>query len=273
MEVRTSATDCLDNNCVTVLGNPDAAQTLIFAHGFGSDQTAWQSITPAFEDRYRIVLFDHAWHGGSERTAFAPHRYLNLHAYAQDLLGICQSLDLSNAVAIGHSVGAMIALLASIERPVHFSSLVMIGASARYLDAPDYTGGFNSDDLASVYREIMANYTRWVDQFAPLMIGEDQPPHFTRKFAASLKAIPKEHALTVACAIFQSDHRADLAHVSLPTLLLQTREDPAVPMSAASYLHDHIAGSVLRVIDTCGHLPHVTAPLQIVQAIDDFLSA
>lgn len=265
--------DPLRRNNVNIVGNPDAGRTLLFSHGFGSDQSTWQSVWPSFADRFRIVLFDHVKHRTSDPAAFSQHRYLSLRNYALDLLDLCRDLRLRDVVAVGHSMGAMIALLASIQHPEHFSRLVLIGASARYVDDDGYRGGFSPDDLASTYRAILENYRGWVGQFAPLMVGDAHPENFTRDFARSLGAMPMQSALTVACSIFQSDHRADLPHVSRPTLIVQTRNDPAVPPQAAQYLAEHIPGSQYREIDTTGHLPHVTAPDAVIAAMRDFVLA
>lgn len=258
-------------NNVTITGRLDAPRTIVFAHGFGSDQSAWSRVAAAFADDYRIVLYDHVGAGKSDPAAFVQHKYLRLETYARDLLAICAALELEGAALVGHSMGAMIGLLAAIERPHHFSRQILVGASPRYLDDGDYRGGFTKGDLNTVYSAMQANFLQWADGFAPLMIGEGHSPNFARAFAESLKSISPKKALTVACAVFQSDHRADLKKVSIPTLIIQSLHDFAVPMSVANYLHAHIPGSTLRVIEASGHLPHVTADAEVAAAIRAFI--
>lgn len=264
--------DPVERNHVTVCGNPEAPRTLVFSHGFGTDQRAWSAIVEALAERFRIVLFDHVGQGRSAPEAFAQHRYLTLDRYAGDLCEICDRLQLRDVIAIGHSMGAMVCLLASLKRPDLVSRLVLLCASPRYRDDEGYHGGMSADDFSKVYRAICENYPEWACQYAPQMMGKSQPPHFTKAFAETLAATPAENALTIACSVLQSDYRAVLPEVKVPTLILQARTDLAVPMEVAQYLHAHIAGSELRVIEAEGHLPHVTAPAAVLGAMEHVLA-
>lgn len=263
--------ETLRKNNVTLAGALDAPRTIIFSHGFGSDQSVWNDMAAALASDFRLVLFDHVGAGNSLQQAFVQHRYLNLGGYAGDLIDICQALQLRDAILVGHSMGAMVGVLAAIRQPEHFSRLVLIGASPRYLNDQDYHGGFSKDDLARVYSAIVRNFAHWADEFAPLMVGAGQAPGFAEAFAATLKSIPPKKALTVACSVFQSDHRADLGQLDKPTLLIQSANDYAVPMTVARYLNQHIRGSVLKVIDAGGHLPHMTAPQAVLAAMHGFI--
>lgn len=267
------ALDPLVKNCVTVTGKPDAARTIVFVHGLGTDQTAWADVAAAFKDDFRIVLFDNAGAGRSIPEAFVQHRYLNLRTYAKDLIEICEALAVRDAIVVGHSAGAMIGVLAAIEAPLHFSKLVLIGASPRYLNDAEsgYRGGFSDTDLKEIYRAVALNFPEWADRYAPMAMGNPGRPSLARHFAEGLKAIPHRHALTVLCSIFQSDHRADLPKLAKPTLLLQTQADLAVPMEVAEYLHREIRGSRLAVVEATGHFPHLSAPDAVITAMRDFV--
>lgn len=263
--------DPLIKNNVTVTGKLDADRTMVFLHGFGTDQSVWGQIAPAFAADFRLVLLDHVGAGRSVPEAFAQHRYLNLSGYANDVLAICAALQLRDAVLVGHSMGAMVGVLAAIQQATCFSKLVLIGASPRYQNDEGYHGGFSKEDLAEVYSAIVRNFALWVDGFAPRMVGAGHAPGITEALAAALKSIPPKKALTVACSMFQSDHRADLVKVTQPTLLIHCSDDAAVPMTVAHYLNQHIRGSVLKVIESSGHLPHLTEPEAVLAAMRDFV--
>lgn len=264
--------DPLQRNHVTVTGKLDASRSIVFVHGFGNDQTAWTQVAASFLPDYRIILLDNTGAGQSDPAAFVQSQYLNLRAYSADLVEVCQALHLQDAILVGHSVGAMIGALAAIAQPALFSKLVLIGMSPRYRDDAGYHGGFTDNALDALYRAVATNYADWADQFAPLAMGNPDQPRLARHFAETLKSIPAERALTVLCAIFQSDHRADLPKLDRPTLLVQSQDDPAVPMEVAQYLHQHIRGSRLCVIRATGHLPHVSAPDAVVAAMRDFIA-
>lgn len=264
--------------CVTVSGADGTdgscppAGTLVFVHGFGTSQAAWHDVASAFSDRYRIVTYDQAGAGGSAPEAFSQYRHLSLNAYAADLAGVCDALQLRDPIAVGHSVGGMVALLASVARPELFSRLVLICASPRYLDDAGYHGGFTDAALQDLYGRMLGSYPDWAESFASHAMTYPDRPGLARHFADSLKSIPPERALSVLCAILQSDHRADLPKVDCPVLLLQSRDDMAVPPEVAHYMHRNIRGSRLRFIDATGHLPHVSEPGQIIGAMREFLA-
>src|SRR5512140_1550075 len=69
-------------------------QIMMFAHGFGCDQTMWRMVAPAFECDYRVVLFDYVGCGKSDWSAWNEQRYGSLRGYAQDVLDIVAAFDL-----------------------------------------------------------------------------------------------------------------------------------------------------------------------------------
>ena len=263
--------DPIKRNNVSVSGNLAAGQSIVFVHGFGTDQHAWEAVAKAFSRDFRIVLLDNVGAGASAPEAFVQHRYLNLQQYAKDLIEVCQALEIEQAIVVGHSVGGMIALLAALEAPVLFAKLVLLGSSPRYLDEAGYQGGFSKADIANVYDSVVADYSAWVDSIAPLAMMNADRPQLTRHFSDSLKAIPKDRALTILCAILQSDHRQSLHQLEIPTLIVQTASDYAVPLAIGEYLQQHIPNSHLAVIDAEGHLPHVSVPEKVLAAMMPFI--
>lgn len=263
--------DPVVKNNVTVTGNLNAERTLVFVHGFGTDQTAWQAVVSAFADDYRIVLLDNVGAGHSAPQAFVQHRYLNLQGYVLDLLAVLDALHIQECTCIGHSVGGMIAALASLKAPQRITRLVLIAASPRYLDDRDYHGGFTDEGLDALYSAMQDDYEAWAEDFGPNVMSNPDQPELGVYFAKCIKTIPPQRALTVLCSIFQSDHRHDIAQIKVPTLLIHADPDPAVPLEVAHYLHAHIPGSTLRVIEAQGHLPHVCAADKVIEAMRDFI--
>lgn len=263
--------DPMRKNAVSVTGKLDALETLLFIPGFGTDQRAWQGVASAFAEEYRLVLFDNAGTGRAAPEAFIQSKYLNLNTYADDVLDICKALELANVILVGHSVGSMIAVLVAIKQPALVAKLIVIGASPRYLNDVDYYGGFSEKDLSAVYSAISMDFDNWLDHFSRQAMDNPQKPSLARYFAESIRAIPRDQILTTLCAIFQSDHRDDLEKLNQPTLIIQAKEDVFVPLEVAEYLHASIPNSQLIVINACGHLPHISAPLGVITAIRNFL--
>lgn len=264
------ASNPLERNAVTRAGRRDGRPTVVFVHGFGSDQTVWQSVAASFDD-CDVVLLDNVGAGRSPPDAFVQHRYLGLDRYAADVAEVIEALDAGPVVLVGHSAGGMVAGLVAADWPELVSRLVMIGASPRYRNTADYHGGFSEDDVRDVYRAVAANYAEWADHFARTMMAAPERPHLARDFADCLRSIPSDRALTVLCSIFQCDHRDALERIACPTLIVQSRDDAAVPAEVAAFVHRAIGGSRIAGIDVSGHLPHVTAPDLLVAAIADFV--
>lgn len=258
-------------NAVTVTGNRDAAITMLFINGFGTDQNVWAEITKAFADEFRLVLLDNAGTGHAMREGYIQSHYLNLNAYADDVLDICEVLHAQEVILVGHSVGSMIAVLVANKKPAMVSRVILIGASPRYLNDENYSGGFTRRDLEELYSAITFDFDNWLASFSEQAMSNPEKPSLARNFAESIRAIPQDQIFTALCAIFQTDHRADVEKLVQPTLLIQAKDDIFVPPAVTEYLHNVIRDNSLAIINACGHLPHVSAPAEVIQAIKGFL--
>ncbi len=263
--------NAIRKNNVRVSGNPDGGRTIVFGHGFGTDQNGWKDILPAFEAEYRLVVYDNVGAGGAEPAAFSPNKYDTLKTYADDLIDICDALELRNVIMVGHSVSGMVSLLASLKRPDLFSKLVLIGASPRYLNDTDYVGGFDQATLDAFYAQMATNYFAWVSGFAPAAMANPDRPALAQSFAETLQAVRPDIAQSVARVIFQSDYRERVPLLEKETLLLQAGNDIAVPMEVAEYLHRNIPRSTLKVVNAEGHFPHISAPQEVIDALRTFI--
>jgi sigma-B regulation protein RsbQ len=261
----------LTRHAVTVTGDA-AGQPLVFAHGFGCDQTLWRFVTPAFEADHRVVTFDYVGAGGSDRSAYNPDRYSTLNAYADDVVAICRALDLTDVVLVGHSVSATIALLASVTAPDLFDRLILITPSPRYLDdPPDYRGGFSHADIDGLLQMMDINATDWAAFLAPVVMGNPDRPDLTLDLEAKFCSIDPVMARQFAEITFRADNRLDLAKVTTPSLIVQVRHDAVAPMEVGEYMHRHLANSELVVVEATGHCPHVSHPEQTITAMKRYL--
>jgi sigma-B regulation protein RsbQ len=265
--------EILKRNNVTVQGNLNSEQTIIFAHGFGTDQTAWDKVKTAFANNYKIILYDNIGAGKSDIEAYDPAKYQSLEAYAQDLVDIVEALQLKDAIFVGHSVSSMVGSLASLVMPGAFSKMILIGASPRYLNDNGYQGGFTQATLDDLYTAMQSNYYEWAGGFSKLAMGNEHNPALANNFAQSLLSLRPDIALAVARSIFQSDFRHILAFIKRDVLLIQSASDVAVPNEVALYLKQNITGSTLITVDSDGHFPHISAPQAIINAIDNFVKA
>lgn len=244
---------------------------MLFAHGFGCDQNMWRFVWPEFVDDHRIVLFDHVGSGGSDLEAYDRERYSTLDGYADDMLEICRDLGLADVVFVGHSVSAMIGVLAAAADPERFSRLVLVGPSPRYLDDDSYVGGFSAEDIEELLESLDSNYLGWSSTMAPIIVGNPDRPELGEELTNSFCRTDPDIAAQFARVTFLSDNRSDLGRVSTPTLLLQCSEDVIAPEAVGEYVHREMPSSTLVRLRATGHCPNLSAPDETVAAIKAFL--
>ena len=248
-------------------------QPMLFAHGFGCDQNMWRFITPDFQDEYRIVLFDYVGAGGSDANAYDAERYGTLEGYARDVLDVVEALELEDIIFVGHSVSSMIGVLAANQQPERFERLILIGPSPRYINESPYVGGFERADIEGLLDMMDRNFIGWANFLAPAIMKNDDRPELGAELTASFCSTDPIIARRFAEATFLADNRADLALVSVPSLLLQCSEDMVAPREVGEYLHREMPGSTLRVMSATGHCPHMSDPDETVMLIKEYLGS
>lgn len=258
-------------NNVRVLGR--GAEAMVFAHGYGCDQNMWRLLTPAFEERYKVILFDLVGCGRSDLSAYDRNKYDSLRGHAQDVIEIVSELGVGPAVFVGHSVSAMIGLIAGIAAPERFSKHVMIGPSPCYINDGDYVGGFTRADIDSLLDTLDNNYLGWASAMAPAIMGAPDRPELGQELTNSFCATDPEISKHFARVTFLSDNRSDLPKLEAPALILQCSDDLIAPVSVGNYLHRTLRRSTLRIIENIGHCPHLSAPAAIADAMGGFLQS
>ncbi len=263
--------DVLVRNNVRVIGRGQTP--MLFAHGFGCDQNMWRLVVPAFEETHRVVLFDHVGAGKSDTSAYDRRKYASLDGYATDVLEICRGLELSDVIFVGHSVSAMIGVLAAKCDPDRFKALVLVGPSPRYINDDDYVGGFSRQDIEGLINSLDSNYLGWSSSMAPLIMGNADRPELGEELTNSFCRTDPDIASHFARVTFFSDNRQDLRDVRVPSLILQCSDDVIAPYAVGEFVHRHLAGSQLVVMEATGHCPNLSAPDETVATIKTFLTS
>jgi sigma-B regulation protein RsbQ len=246
--------------------------TMVFGHGFGCDQNMWGRLAPAYAKRYRTVLFDLVGAGGSDLSAYDRKKYGSLDGYADDLLEIVAEFGDGPVIYVGHSVSAMIGLLAHLKEPRRFAAHVMIAPSPRYVDDGDYVGGFKRADIDSLLGTLESNYLGWSSNMAPAIMGAPEQPALGQELTNSFCRTDPDIAKQFARVTFLSDLRPQVPQLTAPTLVVQCDDDIIAPVAVGEYLARQLPRGTLRVIANVGHLPHVSSPGVCAEVIDAFLA-
>lgn len=259
----------LQRNNVQIYGS--GSQAMLFAHGFGCDQNMWRRVAPAFQEQYQIVTFDHVGAGRSQIDQYDAQAYSSLHRYADDVLQICDALNLDDPIFVGHSVSAMIGVLAALKEPQRFEKLVLIGPSPCYINQHGYMGGFDQPTMDGLLNYLDENYLAWARAMAPSIMGNLDRPELGAELSDSFCRADPVIARQFARVTFLSDNRADLERLSTPSLILQCSEDPIAPESVGRYVHSKLNNSRFIQLRATGHCPNMSAPDETVAAMRTFV--
>jgi sigma-B regulation protein RsbQ len=253
----------------TIHGRP-SRPALLLVHGYGCDQTMWGRLVPHLSDEFLVVTYDQAG-AGAAVAAHDPRRHQSLDGYADDLVALCEELRLEDVVVVGHSVSAMIGVLAHLQRPDLVIGLTMITPSPRFIDAPSYVGGFSREDVEGLLAALSENFDQWAEEAAPRLMGASDRPDLAAELARTLRRTDPAVAEAFARVTFLSDSRHLLQSVQCPALVIQAAGDPMAPEPVGRYVHDQIDASSFVQLEATGHFPHVSAPEETATAILGFL--
>lgn len=255
-------------NHVTILG--EGEQVILFAHGFGCEQSMWQQITPAFEKEYRVVLFDYVGAGKSDIQAYDA-TYRSIEGYVQDVLLIIEQLQLENVIFVGHSVSSMIGMLASIRQPEKFKKIIMIGPSPCYMNDGEYKGGFEEEDVQELLEMMEMNFIGWASYMAPFALGESSTDQTAEQLENVFVSQDPHIAREFAEVTFRLDCRDQLSKMTTPSLILQCADDSIVPSEIGYYLNDHLPYSTFQLLTAKGHYPHISHPEETIAFVKAYI--
>lgn len=261
--------DIIKRNHISISGH--GTTPMIFAHGFGCDQSMWRFVAPAFANDYKLVLYDHVGSGNSDLNAYDYDKYDSLQGYADDLIEICQTLDLNDGVFVGHSVSSIIGVLAAIKQPQLFRYLILIGPSPCYINHEAYSGGFNQTDIEGLLDMLDENYLNWSNKMAPVIMGNPDRPELSEELNNRFCQTDPDIARHFARVTFTSDNRADLARLNTPSLILQCSNDVIAPESVGRFVHQQVQDSRFEIMNATGHCPNLSAPEETIAMISAYL--
>ncbi len=259
----------LHRNNVTIVGKGE--KVMLFAHGFGCSQEAWKRITHAFEDNYKLILFDYVGAGKSDISAYDKVKYSTLDGYAQDILEISHELNIKDAIFVGHSVSSMIGALVSIKDPSIFKKLIFIAPSPCYFNIDGYKGGFEEEEIDALFEIMDDDFIKWAKLMSPKIMANPDSPELIEEMESNFCKTDREIVKDFARVTFLSDNRSDLPNIPVESLTLQCSEDFIAPLETGQYIYEHTPNNTMVILNATGHCPHMSAPEETIAAIKAFL--
>ena len=260
----------IQRNNVVIRGNGE--RVMMFAHGFGCDQNMWRYVVPAFEGTYKIVLFDHVGAGLSDLASYSHEKYGKLEGYANDIIEILRYLELREVVFVGHSVSAVMGIIASAKAPELFKQLILVGPSPSYINDGDYVGGFTKVQIDELLESLDNNHLGWSMAMAPVIMGNPDRKELGEELANSFCRTDPDIAKHFARTTFLTDKRDVIRDVKTPSLILQCSNDVIAPREVGEYMHKNMPNSKIVFMEATGHCPNLSAPEETIAAIKDYLN-
>jgi len=233
---------------------------IVFIHGSGDSARIWrlqiEQLGSAHE-AYALYAVDLPGHG--QRPDTLPVE-ATVQDYTEAVYGVIQNeLQLSTPVIVGHSLGGAIVLSLALEHGSALGGLILIGTGARLRVLPSVLEAVRTTPQAARNQLVQMGFTRDAAATLPqAVIGEQVTPPSNTLYRD-----------LAACNVF--DCMSRLHEISLPTLIICGADDSATPVKYSQYLHDHIAGSTLRIIPNAGHYVFREQPEAVNQAMEEWL--
>lgn len=230
----------------------------IVAHGgwVGSGEL-WLPPFERLSQHWRTVAYDHRGTGAT--LSRAPKITFDL--LVDDLFCVLDSLDIQRCVLAGESSGALVVLAAALRQPQRFEGLVLVAGrasssnsagAARFIDGckTDFAATMRAFVRACVIEDNAEAELRWGEQ---IVMRSNGPA-----------------AVELMECMWTAQVQDRLAAISQPTLLIHGRRDLITPVSESEDMARRIPDSKLVVIEDAGHVPVVTRPDQVAEAINSF---
>lgn len=239
---------------------------LVLLHGIGGNTILWRAQLEDLSDDFTVTAWDAPGYGGSDDPADTNWE---MGDYARRLAGFLNQLGIERAHVMGQSWGGVLAQEFYRQYPERVRSLILSDTSAGGGAQPAAERG------AALQARLTALATltpaEMARQRAPVLLTADAPASLVAEVEAVLASIHPVGYRMAAIALANTDTRAVLPTVSIPTLVIAAEHDRVVPPERARELHAAIPGSQLIVIEQAGHLPCVEQPDAYNAAVRAFL--
>ena len=245
---------------------------LLLVHGWAMHSGVWAGLIENFSSSFQVITIDLRGHGASRE---APGPY-TCDMFAGDIIDLMRELACASITAVGWSMGVSVLLKAAVRSPELFDRFVFISGNPSLVSRPDYSCGIPASNVQRLYRQVERAYPEGLKNFYRLLFtaGEQELLRHDPRYAAmtDLAAAPaKDAALSCLRCLMEEDLRPALAGLTAPTLILHGDEDAICNPAGADFMHSHIPGSQLVLLEQTGHVPFLSRSAAVTGRLRLFL--
>jgi len=248
-----------------------SGQPLVMLHGWSMSSAVFSEVAQLLGKTNRVLCPDLPGHGDSAAVAEC-----SLAAFAERICSWLDYLQLPRAALFGWSLGGQVAMQLALQDGVRFSRLLLVAATPRFCQAPDWPHGLPETQLRALDRNLGRAYEKTMGEFFNLQFaGENLSKERYREilhFAVRSSHLPDiARARETLTVLGTTDLRSNLPSIRLPVQVLHGDADQIIPPGAGRYLAEHIPEADLQIFPGIGHAPFFSRPEDSVKLWLDFL--
>lgn len=253
-----------------------AGRPIVFSHAWPLSADVWDPQLVWFASRgFRAIAHDRRGHGRSSQ-GWTGH---TMDAYAADLAGLLERLDLRDVVLVGHSAGGgeVVRYLAR-HGEDRVAAVVLVGAVVPgLLETPSNPGGVSGAVFDRLREEILRDRAELFRELAVAFFGADRLGSKVSEGLLQSFWLWAMQAGTGAlhdgiAAFAETDFSSDLAAVSVPTLVIHADDDRIAPISVSALRAIRLLGnSTLSIYPGASHGLPLTHANRLNQDVLDFI--
>jgi pimeloyl-[acyl-carrier protein] methyl ester esterase len=239
---------------------------LVLVHGWGLHGGIWGDLPARLAEHFRVTTLDLPGHGRSGTDGSS----LSLSAFTDSVAELCPA----PAIWLGWSLGGLIALNAALRHPQKVARLVLAGTTPKFVQAPDWPHAMPAEVFAGFARSVIQDYRTTLVRFLSLQVGGNESARTLLKHLRAemfAHGEPQPEALAAGLAILeQTDLRARLPEIHVPTLVVHGSHDRLAAPAAGAYLAAHLLQARLLRVEGAGHAPFLSHAALLADAVRAF---
>jgi pimeloyl-[acyl-carrier protein] methyl ester esterase len=237
---------------------------LVLLHGWGMNAAVWQPLLPLLTQRWRVTTIELPGHGESKE--------LPLHSDINDWAQVCLEAAPSRAVWAGWSLGAQVALQASLLQPQRLRALAMVSGTPCFVKREEWPCGMEEADLRRFSEALVTEPVQTLMRFLGLQVrGAAQQREILRLLRKSVPLRPAAATQALHAGLgllLNSDQRAQLGGLGVPSAWIFGDRDRLVSAATAVYVSRLLPAAAVKVLAGAGHAPFLSHPRECIEVLE-----
>lgn len=242
---------------------------LLLLHGWGLHGGVFDTVAPKLAKHFRVTRVDLPGHGLSRDTPMP--------ATLTDVARLVLDSVPMGAAWLGWSLGGMVAQRAALDAPRNIRGLILCNTTPRFTTAADWPHAMPPAQLQEFAAGLVADYRETLQHFLSLQVrGDEAAREALRELREAVFARGEPDAASLATGLTllrDSDLRAGLKDMKLPTLLIAGGYDRITPPGASVAMAEHIPGAKLLLMEKSAHAPFISHAEAFMGAVLDFMQS